>query len=305
LVKIEETHLSMIVRALVLVVAFTGTASLAQDRVSPDRLTTNSPFAQAGAAQTGVLWLAQATLLNDVEQDAQQLWGSVKASRDPVQIMLFLRGYPDSSLAGEARALLSEVMEQELADDTPAQPKPAAQGPSENETKMFEAAQADPSIPSYQAYLQTYPDGVFAEFATQELAALKESAAANPTPATSLAAPQTPTQDPEPTESAAAGATDVVTFTQALISDLPQVSGRSIAELIKSQPLYPPVEGLPDSYWKNQTCANCHKWTMDAICEQANTYLSLNRQGALSKQHPFGGALKQGLRTWAAAGCPE
>ena len=309
--------------------------------VALDGLTGNSPFTQAVAAQMGnpgqlieqmfkqvrvdVLevtngqqtpWdsssltsdfrFAEATKLSGAELEAQQLWASVKVSRDPVQIMLFLRGYPDSSLTDEARALLAEVMEQELAGETPAQPKPAPQGPSENETKMFEATQTNPSISGYQAYLQSYPNGIFAEFATQELAALKESsAAASPTRETGLAQPQTPTPEPEATESAAAETTDVVTFTQALVSGLPQVSGRSIAELIKSQPLYPPVEGLPDSYWKDQKCSNCHKWTVASICEQANTYLSLNRQRSLSKQHPFGGALKQNLRTWAAAGCPK
>jgi hypothetical protein len=99
--------------------------------------------------------------------------------------------------------------------------------------------------------------------------------------------------------------TDIVTFSQALISEIPQVSGRSIADLIQSSPLFPPVEGLPESYWKDQKCSNCHEWTQDRICTQANTYLSLNMQRSLSKQHPFGGALKQNLRKWAAAGCPK
>jgi len=302
--------------------------------VALDGLTGNSPFTQAVANQIGkpgqlieqmfkqvrvdVLevtdgfqtpWdssslttdfrFAEATTLSGAELEARQLWRSVKASRDPVQIMLFLRGYPDSSLADEARALLGEVMDQELAGDTPAQPKPAPKGPSAHEQKMFEAAQTDPSIVSYQAYLQSYPDGVFAEFATQELAALEKTAAANP------ASEPGQTSNAEPKTATLPDVVGVVTFTQALISGLPQVSGRSIAELIKTTPLFPPIEGLPESYWKDQTCANCHQWTVESICEQANTYLSLNRQRSLTKQHPFGGALKQNLRTWAAAGCPE
>ena len=129
---------------------------------------------------TSDFMFAQATVLSNAELEAQQLWKSVQASRDPVQIMLFLRGYPDSAVAGEARDLLAEVMEQELAGDAPAQPKPAAQGPSEAEQLMFQAAQTDPGIASYQAYLQTYPDGVFAEFAAQELAALQKNSGTDP-----------------------------------------------------------------------------------------------------------------------------
>jgi len=304
--------------------------------VALDGLTGNSPFTQAVAKQIGkpgqlieqmfkqvrvdVLevtngvqtpWdssslttdfrFAEATALSGAELEARQLWKSVQASRDPVQIMLFLRGYPDSSLAGEARALLAEVMDQELAGDTPAQPQPAPKGPSADEQKMFEAAQADPSIATYQTYLQSYPDGVFAEFATQELAALEKTVAASPPSEAS----QTPPDAPETAALPPSDSSGVVTFTQALISGLPEVSGRSIAELIKAKPLFPPIEGLPDSYWKDQTCANCHQWTVESICEQANTYLSLNRQRSLAKQHPFGGALKQNLRTWAAAGCPK
>jgi len=245
---------------------------------------------------------AEATVLSRAELEAQQLWASVQASRDPVQIMLFLRGYPDSALAGEARGLLAEVMEQELAGDAPAQPKSAPQGPSEAEQKMFEAAQVEPSIASYQAYLQAYPVGVFAEFATQELAALKKKATTDPV-GTGLSANGQAEVQPVPTPPAPSS--DTVTFTQALLSEIPEVSGRSIAELIESSPLFPPIEGLPDDYWKDQKCSSCHQWTQERICEQANSYLSLNMQRSLSKQHPFGGALKQNLKTWAAGGCQE
>jgi len=249
---------------------------------------------------TSDFMFAQATVLSSAELEAQQLWSSVQASRDPVQIMLFLRGYADSAHAGEARALLSEVMEQELKGNAPAEPKPAPQGPSEGEQEMFEAAQADPSIASYQAYLQAYPAGVFAEFAAQELTALEKK---NGTDPIGTGVPAQKQAETEPVKPAPVEAADSVTFTQALSSEVPEVSGRSIAQLIDSSPLFPPIEGLPESYWKGQKCGNCHQWTQERICEQANSYLSLNMQRSLSKQHPFGGALKRNLKTWAAGGC--
>jgi len=151
-----------------------------QVRVSVLEKTNGQQTPWDASSLTSDFMFAQATVLSNAELEAQQLWKSVEASRDPVQIMLFLRGYPDSKMTGEARALLAEVMEQELAGDAPATPKPAPQGPSESEQLMFQAAQSDPSIASYQAYLQTYPDGVFAEFAAQELAALQTNTSTDP-----------------------------------------------------------------------------------------------------------------------------
>jgi hypothetical protein len=67
--------------------------------------------------------------------------------------------------------------------------------------------------------------------------------------------------------------------------------------------MFPPIEGLPESYWKSQNCSSCHQWTRERLCTQANTYLSLNMQRSLSKQHPFGGVMKRSLKSWAAGGC--
>src|SRR6056297_1879680 len=103
---------------------------------------------------------------------ARQLWNSVQATRDPVQIMLFLRGYPDSSYAEEARTLLAEAIENELADDTVATARPEPTGPSDDEQAMFDAVQADPTIKGYEAFLNAYPDGTYSEFARGEIAAL-------------------------------------------------------------------------------------------------------------------------------------
>ena len=40
----------------------------------------------------------------------RQMWDSVNVSRDPVEIMLFLRAYPESARASEARQLMIDVM---------------------------------------------------------------------------------------------------------------------------------------------------------------------------------------------------
>ncbi len=249
---------------------------------------------------TGDFSFAEATVLSSADLEAQQLWNSVQVSRDPVQIMLFLRGYPDSPQVKEARSLLAEVIDQELTGEKPVQPAVVQAGPSQTEQKMFEATQVDPSVGSYQAYLQSFPDGVFAEFVTTELAALEKKT--NLDPDGEGVPPKVETAEaaatPQPVEPAS-----TVSFTQALLSEVPEVAGRSIADLIKSSPIFPPIDGLPEAYWKGQDCSNCHQWTQETICTQANTYLSQNAERSLNKQHPFGGALKLNLKTWASGGC--
>lgn len=230
-----------------------------------------------------------------------QLWNSVQASGDPVQIMLFLRGYPDGTYAQDARTLLSVLMERELTDPNPPAPEPVAKGPSAKEQALFEAAQANPSEDAYTAYLDAFPQGVFAEFASQELVALKQKNGTDPIGegVTQPVAPVVAAPAPE-----LVVPSGPVTFKSALASDSPSISGRSIEDLIAMSPLYPPIEGLPEEYWKDKTCSNCHQWTQDRLCTQAEAYLSVNMERSLDKKHPFGGALKQNLKAWASAGCP-
>lgn len=221
------------------------------------------------------------------EVEAGALWETVRDSKDAVQIMLFLRGYPNSPYAAEARRTLARLMEQELSGGTDASPAPEAEmaGPSvpdPAEEKMFAAAQADGSRAGYEAYLQIYPDGDFAETARDELAALTE-------PEEAPAAPQP--------------VTGIVTFATPLDAGVPEIDGQTISDLLASSPLYPPLDGLPEFYWKDQSCNTCHQWTREQLCGQGNTYLSANMQRSLGKKHPFGGGLKQHLRSWAAGGC--
>ncbi|MGB3246771.1 MAG: peptidase C14, caspase catalytic subunit p20, partial [Sulfitobacter sp.] len=75
------------------------------------------------------------------------------------------------------------------------------------------------------------------------------------------------------------------------------------SQIVELSPSFPPIEGLPEELWKEQTCSNCHSWTKDALCTQGTTYVTANNQRALSKEHPFGGTFKQGLRVWASEGC--
>ncbi|MCA0872562.1 caspase family protein [Seohaeicola saemankumensis] len=236
---------------------------------------------------------------SDIEE--LQVWRAVQASADPVQLMLFLRGYPNGRYADEARRLLAVVMENELAAGGAETTAPAPRlGPSDAEKAMFEAAQDDGSIAGYDAYLQAFPDGTFAEFARQEIAALQSDTATDP-----LASADQPLAEPAEPEEPQSKQPEAgpVTFASPLISDHAAVSGKSMEQLIGSTPLFAPIDGLPEEYWKDKTCSSCHQWNRDTLCKQANAYLNLNMQRSLEKQHPFGGAMKRSMKSWAAGGC--
>lgn len=253
-------------------------------------------------------------VLTAAEMEELQLWRSVQAARDPVQLMLFLRGYPEGQFADQARTLLAEVMAEELSGSSSANSsggssvqsaEPAAAqaaspvAPAAAEKAMFEAAQTAGELAAYEAYLQSYPAGVYAEMAQIEIAALRSGTSTDPigegtqaAAAPAQAAPTKPLAEAGP-----------VTFASPLVSDLEQINGFSLEEIVELSPAFPPIEGLPESYWKDQTCSSCHQWSRERLCTQATTYLSLNMQRSLSKQHPFGGVVKRSLKSWAAGGC--
>lgn len=95
----------------------------------------------------------------------------------------------------------------------------------------------------------------------------------------------------------------VVRFTVPLFHGDSQVVGKSLEQLIAGSPLFAPVEGLPEEYWKEQTCKNCHEWQQANLCEQANFYLTEKGAASLTKQHPYGGSFKENLRVWAVGDC--
>jgi hypothetical protein len=124
---------------------------------------------------------------------------------------------------------------------------------------------------------------------------------ARTTPSTPSAS-TTPSPSMRPSHTSAATDPDnVLRFTQPVPFGPFPVNGRSLKELAESQPLFPPLEGIPDEMWK-KPCATCHKWNQARLCEQGKTYAQSARQ-VLRHQHPFGGAYKIALMKWAKSGC--
>ncbi|WP_170789102.1 caspase family protein [Ruegeria lacuscaerulensis] len=227
-------------------------------------------------------------------QSEDELWQEAITNRDPVQIMLFMRAYPDSIHADEASELLQTVLAESFG--TVPQPKVPAQKVVEaNETErlMYELALADDTVHAYEVYLQSFPEGAFSGKAAERLAALQYGEE-NVTRKTEPEA--------EVSEIAPSGDTPM-TLDSILDFGNDHVRGQTINQLVAGAPLFPPIEGLPDELWKDQSCSNCHQWTPEDLCNQAQTYVNRPEAGNVAKQHPFGGGLKVNLRRWALGGC--
>ncbi|MFK7834995.1 MAG: caspase domain-containing protein [Sulfitobacter sp.] len=253
-----------------------------------------------------------------------QLWESVKFSTDPVPVVLFMRGYPNSKYIPEARALLDRIINDEMdnsketvtaaapqtQEDAPAPaPAPAVTPEPADTTKEQErligVAQASGTAEDYQAYLNTFPEGIYAEFAAFELNVLAEKAKRAEAAASQTATPVEENVEVAAVQSRAASVPmgTELTWEMPFTNGGDTLEGKSIEQLVTLSPLFPPIEGLPEEYWKEQSCSNCHQWTKEALCTQGNTYVSAGNSEAISKQHPFGGAFKMNVRSWAEGGC--
>ena len=232
---------------------------------------------------------AAAPKVDAVAQAEDELWGRVGASRDPVQIMLYMRAYPTGRHADDALSLLAAVMAEQQKKPGAGDTKMAsrAPGPTAAEQADFDAAQAAASVEDWNAFLAAHPDSVFREAAESELAAAAAKAGTDTTP--QPAQPQDLTAD--------------IFFDQPLTQGGPDVAGKSIAQLIAGSPTHPPIEGLPEAVWKGKACANCHAWTKPDLCKQGTFYVSQGTTDSFGALHPYGGQLRQVLKVWADQGC--
>jgi Caspase domain len=271
------------------------------------------------------------------EQMAElQMWESVRLSTDPVPILLFIRGYPNSKYVPQARKMLEQIINAELppasevaqtppvaptvtAEPAPQQNQPAAVDEvavdetvaidtTKDQEQLIALAQESGESADYQAYLDAFPNGIYAEFAEFELKVRREKA--DRAKADALAAGQADTSQNQPVVVAEAASRAATTAMGPELSfDMPFaigdafLDGKSIEDLVNLSPLFPPIEGLPETLWKDQLCTNCHQWTKAALCAQGGTYLKADNEEAVTKQHPYGGGFKRNLRNWAEGGC--
>lgn len=174
----------------------------------------------------------------------------------------------------------------------------AQQAIASDESATWEAVKANGTSTDVFAFIEEYPNGAFVQEAKAymidllwiELAETKADAGAETVVEVAV-------------ERTDATTLDQLTFTTPLTEAAPEIVGKSFEEIVKMTPLFPPVEGLPEEYWKNKDCSACHQWEQANLCTQANTYLSDAGGENLMKEHPFGGSFKLNLRSWALNDC--
>ncbi|WP_121022933.1 hypothetical protein [Litoreibacter meonggei] len=105
------------------------------------------------------------------------------------------------------------------------------------------------------------------------------------------------------TDTGDAPASGAVTFIEPLSGFGETLERYSLSTLLKTSPVFPPIEGLPEEYWKNKTCSTCHEWTQATLCTQATHYTKDENVHRLNIQHPLGRPFKEALRAWAEGGC--
>ena len=153
------------------------------------------------------------------------------------------------------------------------------------EDELWAHAATAGSIQTLQLFIETFPEGQYVEEAKALAKVLEDDLRRREF------------------EHALGAMVGDVTYDKPLEFGTDQMIGSSIAQLVKKSPSYPPVAGLPEEYWKEQSCSNCHSWTRADLCTQAKVYTKKQPTKYQEKRHPFGGLFKVSLSIWAKGGC--
>ena len=94
---------------------------------------------------------------------------------------------------------------------------------------------------------------------------------------------------------------DGLRFDQPVPFGAKPVLGQTLEQLANGEPLFAPIEGLPENLWK-KACTTCHKWNKARLCDQGASYVKSGKS-AFRHQHPYGGPYKLALMRWASSGC--
>jgi uncharacterized caspase-like protein len=158
-----------------------------------------------------------------------------------------------------------------------------------SEQQAWEAARGSNDTTQLLGFLRNFPRSPHADEAQSLLRAQRSS---GPPAASPSAGPQQAASAP-------------IGFSLPFAVGSPEIDGKSMEQLIRGAPAYPPIEGLPASIWEGKHCPICHdrEWTRKSLCDQGLFYVKTGESRTLSVKHPFGNAFGVALRAWAAGGC--
>ena len=158
-------------------------------------------------------------------------------------------------------------------------------GASDIEEQFWEFASSSGSIESLEAFVTNYPESPRAAEAQELIAGLQDD------------------ERRRKLEKLIFARVGSVRYDEPMNFGNDGTIGVSLANIVTTAPMFPPIEGLPDEVWHGKLCINCHQWTRADLCTQAKTYIMKKPVKYQEKQHPFGGMLKINMRNWAIGDC--
>ena len=161
----------------------------------------------------------------------------------------------------------------------------ALAGTTEIEEQFWEFATSSGSIESLEAFMANYPDSPRNAEAQELIAALQDD------------------ERRRKLEELIFARVGMVRYDEPMNFGNDGTIGVSLANIVTTAPMFPPIEDLPEEVWKGKLCISCHQWTRADLCTQAKTYISKKPVKYQEKQHPFGGMLKINMRNWALGDC--
>lgn len=270
----------------------------------------NNPFASIGATGQGLArmdaptgtYIAYSTAPGSVAMDGSgknspftaALAAAMTQPGQPVEQMFkqvrvnVLRETSGGQTPWDSSSLVRDFM------FTPA-PTPVAPPRASAEQPEWAAARASNDPARILRFLREFPQSLHTDEAQALLKGLGSRAPAAADPSVVAA-----TQPKVALASAAP-----MRFSTPFAVGAPEIDGRSMEQLIRGAPAFPPIEGLPASVWEGKHCPICHQreWTQKTLCDQGLFYIKAGEARMLSVNHPFGHAFGAALRNWAASGC--
>jgi carboxyl-terminal processing protease len=204
-----------------------------QKQVPWDSSSLTAPFYFVPAAVTSPPGTA-------VDPQAMDLafWNAVKDSKSPEDYQAYLDKFPDGVFASLAKLRLKpadQAASRVVHASPEVGPPPAQSDASAFETAFWNAAKDDQSPDSYQAYLNKYPNGRFADQARQQIAALNGAAAATPKP---------------PLPEIVATTAKLYARDKARLRDAPATAGAVLTQLSAGTPLDATGRSADGAWWR-------------------------------------------------------
>lgn len=107
-------------------------------------------------------------------------WNTIKASKDPAEFAAYLEQYPEGSFRALAEAKRKSLQEEALVSAEPSEHSPSAADLAGVELAFWDSVKESTEPGEFAAYLEKFPQGIFASLAEARREALMDASRALP-----------------------------------------------------------------------------------------------------------------------------